>query len=396
MTLQSKYSTPTSESSLHLDLVRGIAALLVMTSHFRLWFYVPYEELLSHKRLIVACFYWATSGEIAHECVMVFFVLSGYLVGGSVLRAMNENRWSWKDYLLRRGTRLYTVLFPALILTFVLDKICTYSSHYRETLQSVGRLSAIRSHGLSAFIGNLTFLQGVFVQPYGSNGALWSLSYEFWYYIAFPCLAIMLLRRSSITARLLAAGSLAFVLFLVGETIAIYGFVWLMGVAVHFVPPLESPRRIFRFTIIAGSFMGLCVYTSIEKSGRLGPEKWHLLDVILSLCVFIMIYGLLGPSRPIVNRYYKTVVRHLSSSSYTIYLTHGPFLVVLVALTRHHLWSPSLGTGVLGALALIVTFCYTQLAYLCFERHTSQVLAFAKRLRVAAWSPLLVSKQTPS
>jgi peptidoglycan/LPS O-acetylase OafA/YrhL len=325
-----------------------------------------------------------------------FFVLSGYLVGGSVLRAMDENRWSWKDYLLRRGARLYTVLFPALILTFVLDKICTYSSHYHETLQAVGRLSAIRSHGLSAFIGNLTFLQGVFVQPYGSNGALWSLSYEFWYYIAFPCLAIMLLRRSSITARLLAAGCLAFVLFLVGEKIAIYGLVWLMGVAVHLVPPLESPRRILRFTIIAGSFIGLCAYTSIEKSRQLGPENWHLLDLILSICVLIMIYGLLLPSGPTVNRYYKAVVHHLSSSSYTVYLTHGPFLFFLVTLTRHHLWSPAFGTSVLGALALIVTFCYTQLVYLCFERHTSQVLAFAKRLRVPAWSPLLLSKQTPS
>lgn len=385
--LQSNYSVPTLESSLHLDLVRANAALLVMVSHFRLWFYVPYDQLRLQKALVVTCFYWATSGEIAHECVMVFFVLSGYLVGGSVLRAMDENKWSWKDYLLRRGARLYTVLFPALILTFVLDNICTYFPHYHETLRAIDKLSSIKSDGLSAFIGNLVFLQGILVQPYGSNGALWSLSYEFWYYLAFPCFALMLLRKSSITTRLLAAVGLALILFLVGETIAIYGLVWLMGVAVYFVPRLESVRRTIRLTIIAGSLIGLCAYTSVEKSRGWGLPGWHLPDLMLSLCIFIMIFGISLPSPSTAIPFYKAIVRHLSSSSYTIYLTHGPFLVVLVTLTRHHRWFLTPGTGALGALALMVTLCYTQVMYLCFERHTPQVMAFAKRLS----APRLVS-----
>jgi peptidoglycan/LPS O-acetylase OafA/YrhL len=36
----------------------------------------------------------------AGSAVMVFFALSGYLVGGSALRAMGKNRWSWGNYLL--------------------------------------------------------------------------------------------------------------------------------------------------------------------------------------------------------------------------------------------------------------------------------------------------------
>ena len=42
--------------------------------------------------------------------------------------------------------------------------------------------------GLPTLLGNLAFLQDFFARPYGSNGPLWSLSYEFWFYLVFPLL----------------------------------------------------------------------------------------------------------------------------------------------------------------------------------------------------------------
>src|ERR1039458_8382680 len=50
-----------------------------------------------------------------------FFVLSGYLVGGSVLRSVRTGSWSWRAYLLGRLSRLYVVLLPALLLGGALD-----------------------------------------------------------------------------------------------------------------------------------------------------------------------------------------------------------------------------------------------------------------------------------
>ena len=66
-------------------------------------------------------FYFLTG--LGHQAVMVFFVLSGFLVGGHVYTAVAEGRWSWPDYLIKRLTRLWIVLLPALVLTAIWDRI---------------------------------------------------------------------------------------------------------------------------------------------------------------------------------------------------------------------------------------------------------------------------------
>src|SRR5277367_4863950 len=70
----------------HLDLLRGAAALAVLLGHIRLHFFSPSSHLY---------YYYP---DVAHEAVMVFFVLSGYLIGRSILRAVAQNSWSLMDY----------------------------------------------------------------------------------------------------------------------------------------------------------------------------------------------------------------------------------------------------------------------------------------------------------
>src|SRR6202030_1593882 len=36
------------------------------------------------------------------------------------------------------------------------------------------------------FLGNLFFVQTILCRTFGSNGPLWSLANEFWYYVLFP------------------------------------------------------------------------------------------------------------------------------------------------------------------------------------------------------------------
>ena len=54
-----------------------------------------------------------------HTAVIIFFVLSGYLVGKHVYLAFNTGRWSWREYAIKRLSRLWIVLIPALILTAI-------------------------------------------------------------------------------------------------------------------------------------------------------------------------------------------------------------------------------------------------------------------------------------
>ena len=51
---------------------------------------------------------------LGHQAVIIFFALSGYLVGGSVINAIRRSEWSWVRYLTQRLVRLWLVLLPAL------------------------------------------------------------------------------------------------------------------------------------------------------------------------------------------------------------------------------------------------------------------------------------------
>ena len=96
-----------------LDLARGFSALLVCAGHLRNVALVDYGEL-PDPGLFVKFLYLLTG--LGHQAVMVFFVLSGFLVGGSVLKA--GSKFSVPTYAISRLTRLWIVLLPALILTF--------------------------------------------------------------------------------------------------------------------------------------------------------------------------------------------------------------------------------------------------------------------------------------
>src|SRR5580692_6870518 len=101
-------------------MVRGLAAIAVLVSHWRNFFLLDWQGLPHHTPLL-AVLYFVTG--FGHEAVIIFFVLSGYLIGGHVVQACRRNRWSWKRYALDRLTRLGIVLVPALLLCLVLDSI---------------------------------------------------------------------------------------------------------------------------------------------------------------------------------------------------------------------------------------------------------------------------------
>ena len=66
---------------LWLDATRFIAAFMVLFSHSRNDFFLPYGELPTDDKGIFTAIFYAL-GRLGHEAVIVFFVLSGFLVGG--------------------------------------------------------------------------------------------------------------------------------------------------------------------------------------------------------------------------------------------------------------------------------------------------------------------------
>ena len=175
-----------------LDFVRWFAATLVVIEHVRSLLIVDYGSLQS-SGVFAKAFYFFTG--FGHESVVVFFVISGFLVGGKVLDDWHKDRFQWNRYLCDRISRLYSVLIVALLLGTVIDTTGStwfsatgmYDGDRAEQIAVLTTESANRVHP-TVFVGNLVMLQNIYVPTYGSNGPLWSLAHEWWYYLLFPLL----------------------------------------------------------------------------------------------------------------------------------------------------------------------------------------------------------------
>jgi peptidoglycan/LPS O-acetylase OafA/YrhL len=201
---RSLMNVPAMMSSVHLDCIRGLAALSVLFYHVRYRFFLDYAEVVDPN--VVAKLYYACTS-FGHDAVMVFFVLSGFFISSSIRRDVLLNRWSWSRYASNRLIRLYVVLLPALGLTLFWDSL---GMRWAGTHAIYSGLAQQWTHDFfnvserllpSVFLGNLFFLQTIYVPPLGSNDPLWSLAYEFWYYLLFPLIYVGLFRGPDIYRR---------------------------------------------------------------------------------------------------------------------------------------------------------------------------------------------------
>lgn len=235
---------PLSEqASAHLDMLRGIAAFAVLFEHWRSIFFVNWPEV-QQKNLFLAFFYGST--KYGREAVVIFYVLSGFLIGRSVMRSVWAGRWSTRNYALHRIVRLEIVLVPALLLCWFWDSagIRTFSPSptYLGTIGSrvlsynIAHLMSIR-----ILLGNAMFLQTLLVPIFGSNNPTWSLANEFWYYVLFPCLVISLTSTFSRARRALSALFMIAVAVFIGRWMLGGFLIWLLGAVLVFLP---RPHRI--------------------------------------------------------------------------------------------------------------------------------------------------------
>jgi peptidoglycan/LPS O-acetylase OafA/YrhL len=369
--------SPHGAASVHLDALRGVAAVGVCLNHLRDFFFQDYFKLPHHNPLLAAA-YLVTG--LGHQWVIVFFVLSGYLVGGSVLRSFALDRWSWRGYLLNRLTRLYVVLIPALLFGGLLDLAGIHllgatGIYAGRTGTHELNFAVLNRLSIPILIGNYAFLQGIYFPTFGSNGPLWSLANEFWYYLAFPLLACALWPRLGVARRLLNVLLFVAVIAFVRPQIALLGTIWLLGVGIHYLPHLPAGNVLVRRLLFFVAVIACCATLAWCKKSHSGAG-----DYVLGLVVTALVYVILSCSRTPMPTAYNWTSHAISRSSYTLYLVHVPLLVFLTAWIAQARWIPTPTHVLEGCAIFVVVMIYAQLVWFFFEKRTDLIRARIKPL----------------
>ncbi|WP_227471254.1 acyltransferase family protein [Paraburkholderia caledonica] len=365
-----------------LDLIRALAAGAVCLSHLRNLMFVDYKSSVG-LGLAGKAFYFVSN--YGHTAVIVFFLLSGYFVGGSVLRQVGTGTWSWQRYLTERLSRLWVVLVPALLLTLFWDRLGIHLAggpFYLGTEGTFDQQINVASHlGPATLACNLVFLQTLACGTYGSNGPLWSLANEFWYYLWFPACFVLLGRRRGV-------GGYAIAAFALGTMIAFpslqSGFgLWLLGVLLAVLEkrsPARAKRRALPWlTLVSGMvFVAALVCTRLfllDNDWIVGVPCFVFLRCVLLENVRLRL--------PVLSR----AAILFSRFSYSLYLTHFPFILFVAAVGfRQRIPFDAKGVLVLTGM-LIACYVYAFVVYLLFERNTRRVQQCIWRLQSGHTAP---------
>ncbi len=366
-----------------LDFFRWTAAGAVCLAHTRAGVMVDFSDRMEPGWLARAI-YWLPG--FAHSAVMVFFVLSGYLIGGEILRGLQRGDFNWRQYAIRRLARLYAGYLAALLLGGLWDRLGLrfFNAQHLYTAQrelfTVVYYPIAARLDLATLAGNLAFCQTILVHTFGSNGVLWSLANEAWYYALVPLALWPCFSAGPAWGRILGLGLFAAGAWFVGGDILLYLIIWLVGLVPHALPRplLRQPR------LPAAAFLFMLGVTRLHLFPQL--TQWGL-DLLVAGTFALLLNTLEFQTRPAPGP--AAFHREMAGFSYTVYLAHWPLALVIIAALNQELgvaYRMPFSAAAVGSFVLLTGFIYAYCWALArvTERQTPRIRAWLLRLTGAA------------
>ncbi|MCB1773561.1 MAG: acyltransferase [Gammaproteobacteria bacterium] len=299
------------EFSLYLDLVRFLAAVVVLVNH------------ANHRGIITEVL-----PQYGHSAVMVFFLLSGYVIA----YVTSEKERVPRDYAVSRLARIYSVAPVALIVTLLAD--------------TFGQMIGMRFYeGVATndfvplrFFTSLFFLNEIWTVSITSfsNVPYWSLNYEVWYYVMFGVFMFMQGRARVIV--------LVMICLLLGPKVLLLAPIWWMGVYLYHSRFWAGIGVSVGWIAFVGSLVAIVLFHQygVEKTlkvwleSQIGEQPYHLLaysrsfisDWLLGALVFLNFAGF----RAIAHQFgavltaFARPIRYLAGYTFVLYLTHQPLI----------------------------------------------------------------------
>jgi peptidoglycan/LPS O-acetylase OafA/YrhL len=305
--------------SRYLDLMRFTAAVLVVLTHY-----------VQHGIIGTAAHPLPLFGR---EAVMVFFVLSGFVIAYTT----SEKALTLRQFVVARCARIYSVVLPVLLLSFVLVVLAAQFTAIPANVsyQPLKPYIYLPLHLL--FMGELWNLSEV--PPWLVQ--YWSLGYEVWYYVLF---GVTYFLRGA-TRWLLGA----LVLAVMGPKLWLLLPVWLAGGYLYrYQRDLPLSRSMARAgwlatLVVLGAYKYYGLDLTLRALGialwpfpglHLGSADRYLADYVVCILVYLNFLLARQSGFAALARWDKPI-RALAAYTFTLYLIHGPVMGLWSLFYRH-------------------------------------------------------------
>ncbi|MDO7876149.1 acyltransferase [Hymenobacter sp. ASUV-10] len=290
-------------ASVFLDAFRIVAALTVVLAHAGSRWLTAYPGVLTQL------------SRLSHVAVVVFFVISGYVI------AFSSAGRGPRQFAIARLSRLYAVLLPALLLMALIEF---------SVRQTDAALAApyIRGASIPRYVLCLLFSNeiGWWSAAPPINTPLWSLSFEFWFYVLFGSWHYGRggWRRAGLVG---LAGLVA------GPKILLLLPVWLFGVAAYRWPkPAWLAGREWAVVLALLGLTALAVAYVPRGPLDLGEAPLFLAGQFLTDWVVGLLFALAVWSLPASGQPgrspWRTALRTVADLSFPLYVLHFPLLML--------------------------------------------------------------------
>ena len=349
------------QQSVFLDVLRCFAAQMVLVEHV----------LTSYgfREVFVGSF-----------GVVVFFILSGFLISMSAARDAERNVFTFKGYLIGRFSRIFTLYVPVLFLVLLCDHfVSVYGGgalekvdEQRSLINFLGSILMLQQNPISEILSQVLGLGFFEIKPYGSARPIWSVAVEWWIYVFFGGVFFYKTKEPgghglSIILISLFLFSVVVVLF---NTVSGIGhnltLIWFLGVggwlifSKGFFIKYFSRRELYAFLVLTIMlFAARMLHMELSPIFNLVVPYDIVLTVIFFLA-FLVVLELVDKVR--VSPKVRLLSKYFSNTSYALYLTH---FTVLNAFYSFGLLNNILD----GVIVFVVCNLVSFLAYFAFDRH---------------------------
>jgi len=286
-------------------------------------------------------------------------------------------------FVFNRATRLYSVIIPAMILTVLCDTIARAAAP--------GAYDGVFWYGTDPMWRQVTSVLTFTHEGWGSgvrfgtNGPLWSLGYEAWYYALFGALFFL-----SGPSRIIVAGAIA---LLAGPRVMLLLPAWWAGVMLW--NSLKESEPISSSAAKTMCFLPLVVYAvclalsvpdvlkalSAVVIGvdtivwlRFSDEfVWNALIGILVAVHFRGVWHLCQSNSERVRQPGQDAIRWLAGATFSIYVVHYPVMQMLDVILPETI---AMRQGVLLGIVLLACFAFAEL----FERRLDLIRRMSARM----------------